>query len=225
MTRRKQKKRIAVVVVFLIMLIALALFSKLLDSNTILAKLYDFIKDTSLLVATVSVAYLANIYQRRGQFLQSLREQWREIVEAKGALIFYCQSEAPSHEEYFKAARQLSECIDTMRIVYCNVGETEDLIGMYPYEPLHDMRRLFETLNPAKYSITNAERLDACQKIWEAFFAIREHFLDEFDLEEPTRPILVPGTTRLKKPGANVPAQDLLKYQENFLRQTSQKKK
>ncbi len=37
-----------------------------------------------------------------------------------------------------------------MRSVYQNVGETNDLIGLYPYAPLHDMRRALQTLDPRK---------------------------------------------------------------------------
>jgi hypothetical protein len=40
-----------------------------------LGKLYEFIRDTSLLIATIAVAHLANIFQSRQQFLESLREQ------------------------------------------------------------------------------------------------------------------------------------------------------
>ena len=43
-----------------------------------------------------------------------------------------------------------SETIDNMRSVYQNVGETGDLIGLYPYAPLHDMRRALQTLDPRK---------------------------------------------------------------------------
>jgi hypothetical protein len=39
-------------------------------------------------------------------------------------------------------------------------------------------------------------------EIWEAFNAIREHFLDEFDIDEPSRPILIHQMKRLKRDGA-----------------------
>ena len=44
-----------------------------------------------------------------------------------------------------------------MRSVYQNVGETDDLIGIYPYAPLHDMRRALQTLDPRKAPDADAE--------------------------------------------------------------------
>jgi hypothetical protein len=146
MTRRRQNIRLLIVIVVLLVIIAVALFAKFQNGNALFDKLYEFIRDTSLLIATIAVAYLANIYQRRQQFLMSLREQWREIVQAKSALLL--QNSNPTHEQYLRAAAQLSECIDYMRIVYANVGETAELIGYYPFEPLHDMRHVFKTLDP-----------------------------------------------------------------------------
>jgi hypothetical protein len=209
MTRSKQDRILRIIVTFLVLLIALAFYAKLRDDNSTLSKLYDFIKDTSLLIATVAVAYLANVYQKRQQFLQSLREQWREIVQAKAALIYFCHTEAPTLDNYLVASQQLSECIDNMRIVYSNVGETDELIGFFPYEPLHDMRRAMEKLDPRKGNPTPEQFQQARHDIWEAFNAIREHFLDEFDIEEPTRPILVYAMQRRKREGSTEAAKRL----------------
>ncbi len=214
MTRKKLNRLLAIVVSLLLSLIALALFAKLRDDNSALAKLYDFIKDTSLLIATVAVAYLANIYQKRQQFLQSLREQWREIVQAKAVLISYCDNEARTIEDYYSASRQLSECIDNMRIVYTNVGETDELIGLFPYAPLHHMRHALETVHPRICQPGSPQFAIARDQIWNAFNAIREHFLDEFDIEEPSKPILVHAMKRRKAPGSAAAAQRLHDKQE-----------
>jgi hypothetical protein len=215
MTRRRQNERLRIVVTILVGLIGLAFFAKLQDSDPLLAKLYEFIKDTSLLIATIAVAYLANIYQRRQQFLVSLREQWREIVGAKGALLLYCQTPAPSVEAYLSASAQLSECIDSMRIVYANVGETDKFIGLYPYEPLHDMRRSFEAVDPRLGgSPTAGDRDRIRDEIWDAFNAIREHFLDEFEIEEPSLPIVIRHMKRTRKTGASKATRKLQRQQE-----------
>ncbi|MGI9408038.1 MAG: hypothetical protein ACR2O4_16800, partial [Hyphomicrobiaceae bacterium] len=103
-----------------------------------------------------------------------------------------------------------SRTIDHMRIVYANVGETEDLIGRYPYEPLHDMRKALERLDTRHgQPLGLHDRAVVRDTIWEAFNTLREHFLDEFDLEEPTMPILTPGSKRTKRPGARFRNQDL----------------
>ncbi|KAI94381.1 hypothetical protein T281_11175 [Rhodomicrobium udaipurense JA643] len=202
MTRRRQNRILRIVVAVLVGFIALSLLSKINDDNPRLSNLYEFIKDSSLLIATIAVAYLANIYQRRQNFLDSLREQWREIVKTKGALLYYCKTSEPDAGQYWKAFTQLSECIDNMRIVYANVGETNELIGAYPFEPLHDMRRAFEKLDPA--ASTAEDRALVWEKIEQAFNAIREKFLDEFDIEAPSKPILKRGTGRTKVKGARV---------------------
>jgi hypothetical protein len=213
MTRRKQNRRLKIIVAMLAFLVALAFYSKLTGDSSFLSKLYDPIKDTSLLIATAAAAYLANIYQKRQQFLQSLREQWREIVQAKTALICYCQKEAPTQEDYLRAFQQLSECIDNMRIVYSNVGETEELIGLFPYEPLHDMRRILEEVDPRNGNPTPDDLRKAHDEIWGAFNAIREHFLDEFEIEQPARPILARAMRRRKQKGATEAAQRLCDMQ------------
>jgi hypothetical protein len=66
------------------------------------------------------------------------------------ALFAYTQIEQPTTEQYIATFCKLSETIDNMRSVYQNVGETGDLIGLYPFAPLHDMRRALQTLDPRK---------------------------------------------------------------------------
>jgi hypothetical protein len=201
MTRKQLDRILGLVVAGLLVLILIALAAKLSGIAWAL-NLYEFIRDTSLLIVTVIAAYMTYVYQRRTTFLQNLREQWREIVQAKASLIHYCHLPDPTLEDYLRAARQLSECIDNMRIVYANVGETSELIGLYPYSPLHHMRMAMERLDPRANSPTLEEKYAARGEIWDAFNAVREHFLDEFDIEEPTRPILIHRMKRRKRDGA-----------------------
>jgi putative flippase GtrA len=201
MTRKQLNRILGFVVVGLLTLIAIALAAKLSGIQWAL-NLYEFIRDTSLLIVTVIAAYMAYVYQRRTTFLQNLREQWREIVQAKASLIYYCHLAEPTLDDYLHAARQLSECIDNMRIVYANVGETDELVGLYPYSPLHHMRMVMEKLDPRLAHATAEEKYAARGEIWDSFNAVREYFLDEFDIEEPTRPVLVYRMKRRKRDGA-----------------------
>jgi hypothetical protein len=214
MTRKRQNRVLGFVVAGLILLIAIALAAKLLGRGIDWAEgLYDVIRDTSVLLVAVIGAYLAYIYQKRTSFLQNLRDQWYEIVSAKAELIYYCHLEKPTVDDYLMAARELSECIDTMRIVYCNVGETDELLGYYPYSPLHHIRLVMESLDPRKGMPTAEQRYAARGEIWDAFNAIREHFLDEFDIEEPSRPIVVNRMKRKKRDGAAPSAVELYRAQ------------
>ncbi len=201
MTRRRQNRILTLVITALLALIGLALAARLSGVGWALG-FYEFLRDTSLLIVTVIAAYMAHIYQKRATFLQNLREQWQDIVGTKGELIYYAHLEKPTVEDYLLAARQLSECIDNMRIVYSNVGETDELVGLYPYAPLHQMRMVMESLDPRKGTLTPEQRYAARGAIWEAFKAIREHFVDEFDIDEPTKPILIHRMKRRKKDGA-----------------------
>ena len=201
MTRKEQNRVLGITVIGLLVLIVLALAAKLSGVEWALS-FYEFIRDTSLLIVTVIAAYMAHVFQKRSTFLENLREQWKEIVETKAALIYYCHLSNPGLEDYLIASRQLSETIDNMRIVYRNVGETDELIGIYPYSPLHHMRRVMDKLDPRTHKPTPEDKFAVRGEIWEAFNAIREHFLDEFDIDEPTRPVLIHRMKRKKRDGA-----------------------
>jgi len=111
-------------------------------------QLYEFMRDMSLLIATGGVAYLSNIFQKRSKFVESLKEEWRNIVRTKSVLLGTCEKPYLATDDYLAALYKISETIDTMRIVYRNAGETGGLVGLYPFEPLHDMRRALQTLDP-----------------------------------------------------------------------------
>ena len=167
------------------------------------ASLYDYLKDMALVFVTVVAAYLANVFQKRQQFITALKEEWRDIIRAKSAAFTFTQLERPTTEQYLSAFCALSETIDNMRTVYGNVGETEAQIGLYPFSPLHDMRRALQTLDPRKRDGQGPDEARlARDAILQSFYALRESFLDELDLESPDRPVLIYGGRRLKRPGA-----------------------
>jgi hypothetical protein len=172
-----------------------------------LADAYEFLRDMSLLIATGGVAYLTNVFQKRSSFTESLEEEWRGIVQTKSTLYTFCEKTFPSTEDYLTAFAAISGTIDNMRIVYRNVGETDELIGLYPYAPLHDMRRLLQTLDPRKrQDITPDERKLVRDGILQAFYAVRETFLEELDLEEPSHALLATASRRRKRDGATARA-------------------
>jgi hypothetical protein len=167
------------------------------------ASVYDYLKDMALVFVTVVAAYLANVFQKRSKFIESLEEEWRNIVKTKSALYTFCETQYPSTDDYLAASCRISETIDTMRIVYKNKGETETLIGLYPFAPLHDMRRSLASIDPRKrQSITPEERMLVRDSILQSFHALRETFLEELDLKEPDHPLLISAAHRLKSPGA-----------------------
>jgi hypothetical protein len=165
--------------------------------------LYEYLKDMSLVLVTVVAAYLANVFQKRSKFVESLEEEWRGIVRTKSALYTFCEKQYASTDDYLAAFCRISETIDNMRIVYRNIGETANLVGLYPYAPLHDMRRALQSIDPRKRSeIPPEEKKLARDAILQSFYALRENFLEELDLGEPDHPLTVSVARRLKEPGS-----------------------
>jgi len=172
--------------------------------------IYDYLKDMSLVLVTVVAAYLANVFQKRSKFIERLEEEWRGIVRTKSALFMFCEKPSATADDYLAAFCRISETIDNMRVVYANVGETDDLIGLYPYAPLHDMRRALQSIDPRKRSDISAdERKLVRDAILQAFYALRESFLIELDIDEPESPIIASAARRRKRPGATSRARKL----------------
>jgi hypothetical protein len=216
MTRKTLNTTLRRLYILLGALLALSLVAKFrsyipgietLRLDGILNDLYEYLRDMSLLIATGGVAYLTNVFQKRSGFTESLEEEWRGIVRTKATLYTFCEKPFPSTEDYLAAFSAISCTIDNMRIVYRNVGETESLIGIYPYAPLHDMRRVLQTLDPRKrQDITPEERKLVRDSILQSFYALRETFLEELDLEEPSHALLPTATRRCKREGATARA-------------------
>lgn len=229
MTRKSLNRTIARLYIFLGTILAISLVAKFADHMPILKALgvegtlkdtYEFLRDMSLLIATGGVAYVSNVYQKRSSFVSSLETEWRGIVSTKNALYAFCEKPYPTPDDYIDAFCRISETLDNMRIVYRNVGETDTLIGLYPYAPLHDMRRALQTLDPRKNkNLTPEYRKLARDSILQSFYALRENFLEELDLEQPVHPLLISGGRRLKTPGATSTAKRT--HQRQLERQVS----
>ena len=212
MTRSSLRRTLAVLYIFLGSILGVSLLAKfadhfpllkLLGLEAALKDIYEFLRDMSLLIATGGVAYISNVYQKRSSFVSSLETEWRALVSMKNALYAFCEKPYPTPDDYIDAFCRVSASIDNMRIVYRNVGETDDLIGLYPYAPLHDMRRALMTLDPRKSKDLSPEyRKLVRDAILQCFYALRETFLEEFDLEQPAAPLLISGGRRLKASGA-----------------------
>lgn len=211
MTRTSLNRVLRRIYILVFLVVSLALGSRfaefipglppaLIDAGT---RIYDVLRDMSLLIATAGVAYVTNVFQKRSKFVESLEEEWRGIVRTKSALYAFCEKPYPSTDDYLAAFCRISETIDNMRIVYRNAGESDALIGLYPYAPLHDMRRALQSIDPRKRTnIPAEERKLARDAILQSFYALREVFLEELDLEQPTHSLLISGAKRLKSSGS-----------------------
>src|SRR5262245_59988000 len=188
MTRSTLRRTLRRIYALLIVVLGISFVAKIADhipflagtgAERLLKDAYEFLRDMSLLIATGGVAYVANVYQKRQSFIEALKDEWRDIRVPKSALFTYTQLRRPTLEQYLETFCKLSETIDNMCSVYQNVGETADLIGLYPYAPLHDMRRALQTLDPRKTPDADADaRTLARDAILQSFYALRETFLE-----------------------------------------------
>lgn len=212
MTRNSLRRTLGRLYIFLAIVLGISLLAKFADYIPVfkylglegaLKDIYEFLRDMSLLIATGGVAYVSNVYQKRSSFVSSLEAEWRAMVATKNELYTFCEKPYPTPDDYLAAFCRLSASIDNMRIVYRNVGETDDLIGLYPYTQLHDMRRALMTIDPRKGKDISPEyRKLVRDAILQSFYALRETFLEELDLEQPGHPLLIAGGRRLKTSGA-----------------------
>jgi hypothetical protein len=219
MTRTSLDKTLRKAYVLLGIVLAVSIVAKLADRipgiagtplGHLAADIYDYLKDMSLVLVTVVAAYLANVFQKRSKFIERLEEEWRGIVRTKSALYAYCEKHDPTPDDYLAAFCRISETIDNMRVVYANVGETSSLIGLYPFAPLHDMRRALQAIDPRKRGdVTDAERKLVRDAILQSFYALRENFLEELDIDAPDAPIIAAAARRRKRPGATPRALEL----------------
>jgi hypothetical protein len=228
MTRSTLKGSLRRIYFVLFLLLAVSFVAKLAEHiellkaigvTAVLKDVYEFLRDMALLIATGGAAYIANLFQKRASFIDSLKTEWHDIVEAKSALLAFTYRDAPSHEEFMAVFTRLSETLDNMRVVYRNVGETEHRIGLYPFTPLHDMRRVLQTLDPRDPGSANVDRKLARDTMLHAFYALRDGFLEELDLEEPDAPLLYRGARRLKVSGATARAERVQQRQAAQQRQ------
>ena len=79
------------------------------------------------------------------------------------------------------------------------------MIGIYPFAPLHDMRRALQSLDPRKRTdISPEQRKLVRDAILQSFYALRENFLIELDIDAPEHPILPAAARRRKTPGCDI---------------------
>ena len=211
MTRHRINRTLRVVFWALGLVLAVAFAAKMTTHvpglagtkiDDIAKDMYLYLREMAPVFITVVAVYLASVFRKRSSFVESLEEEWRNIVRTKSMLYSYFEKPYPTTDDHIAAFARLSETIDTMRIVYRNAGETRDLIGLYPYEPLHDMRRVLQAFDPRlKTNFSADERKLAQDCIVQGFSALRENFLEELDLDEPNHPLLIAGARRVKVRG------------------------
>lgn len=179
MTKAKLKMNVALVIIALLALLALALLFE---------EFHRVLKDFSGIFLAIAASYLAYCFQRRQAFLSSLKDLWHKCIEAKADLVDYTHNINPDQESYGKAHRSISIAIDMVCAVYCNVSESQNSLGFFPFEPLHDMRRSLE--NIGFQDVSEEQCLQARANIIQSWNTFRWVFLKELSTPKPTHYIL-----------------------------------
>jgi hypothetical protein len=173
MTRNQIRRRLNAAFAVLVLFVAIAVLFRvhlipLLNSKDERVG-YGLLKDLAPLLLGVVAVFLANWYQQRMAFLVALRACWSHLIDARTSMHAYLSTPDKSAELYGRAYREISRAIDEVRTVYRNVGEDADHIGWYPYEPVNDMLKAFE-------SVADDHRENAAtaadQVIWDAWQAM-----------------------------------------------------
>ena len=158
-----------------------------------------FIREMSVYFLLCVAPYIAYVFSVRQKFIEKIEGEWRRVVEVKSDIWGYCDS--PSVDDLKSITKKLSCAIDNMRCIYRHVGQDRHYIGYYPFETLHDFRRILENIKFSNEVPPSPEALAlARQRVEDAFNAFRDIYLIEIDPPEPSFPIIVRGMKRQKKP-------------------------
>lgn len=142
-------------------------------------------KDLMPLFLGIAAVWLGYCAQRRSAYQQQLRALWTSLVEAVHLAVQYTHLKQPTEEQFRSVLTRLSVAIDEVRGVFCNLNESAEDIGFYPFEPIKDIYGLITDLGYAK-TFKAASVKDCREKIFILWKEVRKEILKEFDREEPT---------------------------------------
>lgn len=170
-------------IVYVIAVVAGVLI-RIYDTTTGLV-IYSTYKDMIPFIIAIPAAWLGYCLQRRSSYLQQLRILWSTLVKSVQKANQYTYIKSPSREQYSETLCCLSAAIEETRGVFMNIGEKDNKIGLYPFEPIKDIFGLISDLDCDK-QLTEVERKETRNKIYVLWADMRRELLREFDREVPT---------------------------------------
>ena len=148
---------------------------------------YSTFTDLVPFILAIPAAWLGFCFSKRLSFLSQLRVLWTHIVETVQTAIQYTHLAEPTREDYSAALRQISSSIDEVRGSFRNVGETNNAVGLYPFEELKDIYELISNLGYGD-SFKECQTADCRKRIGKCWVKVRRPFLSEFERQEPSNP-------------------------------------
>jgi len=194
MTNRALKLRLILITIIVGVLLAVSLFEfwwKASSGTT-------FISSNATLLALLFAAYMAYLFQQRSKSVDDLRRWWNEIAQAKSKIFVYCDKHSPSEDDYLEAFSKLSTAMDTLRLIYCNVGRTKNNPrGFYPFEQVRDIVDIMRSIAPERNDSIE-ERKVAKTAIDLIFQSLRHAIQEEAGATPPDKPTLYESEHRME---------------------------
>ena len=186
MTKASIKRAFLTAILVFVALLVIGVVISIFDT-TDKRVVFSTFKDLLPLFLGIAAAWLGYCVQRRSSYQQQLRILWTRLVDGVQHAAQYTHLRHPSQEQYSNVLTKLSIAIDEVRGVFCNLRETKEDVGLYPFEPIKDIYALIADLG---YGETfRSVESDLCRKkIFILWKEMRREILKEFDREEPSFP-------------------------------------
>jgi hypothetical protein len=185
MTRKQLRAAVMLVVTAYA---GLALLGAALRLLALRSGAYEAYKEMAPFIFAIPAALLGYAFQQRGSYLTSLRALWSKLVQSVNLAVQYTYDDQTTQRQHAEVMTQLAVAIDEVRGVYRNVGEGNNRVGQYPYEPV---KHIYVLLHDLGYgSLAATRRRQTREQILAEWQSIRYAFLSEFDRAEPSAPIV-----------------------------------
>jgi hypothetical protein len=138
----------------------------------------------------VGAGVLAIIFQRRSEFVATVRAEWSACLEAIAQVRTLYHRDQFDQLIYDNAYSKIWAAIDGMRSVYRDQGESRARVGYYPFATLHDIRLIIEhdfAGGAWPDADSRRRRMDQIESAWRLF---RYRYLQELETPEPDNPVL-----------------------------------
>lgn len=148
---------------------------------------YNTLRDLIPLIIAIPAAWLAYSFQRRQSYLKDIRELYSHMVGATQDAIQYTHLEHPYQSDFGRVQKLLSTTIEEVRAVFINLGQTEEHVGLFPFEGIKAIIEALNELGFGDHITPEARRTARCKIICE-WKKVRKHFLSECARGIPVNP-------------------------------------
>lgn len=178
------RKRLNVITIIVILIYITAIIVGLILCDEKPDDYKTFIDLVPLIIA-IPAAYLGFSFQKRYNYLQSLRQVWKNLVYSTQKAVLFTKLKSHNEKEWIETLLNLRISIEEVRSVYKNLSETDFEEGYYPFESLKKIFEIISDLKSDDIKIKDARFAEeAIEFHWKI---VRKAFLSEFDRSAPSK--------------------------------------